>query len=288
MPSELIQEKMIDRVRQLCHQDERISVALMYGSFSRGEGDEYSDIEFYLFIRDSNYDAFDAGDWIQRISPVGIHFVNQMATAVVIFENLIRGEFSFHKLSQLPMIRAFKQVASFKDIDSLVVLDRDGHLREHLDFLASPDPVRSSRENVIWMYNNFLNSMLLGVNVLARGERARALDTLEFVQKFLLWLVRIHEDKLLSAETRAYKNLEKDMPGPIYAHYIKCTGSLHGNSLERAYRESWLWGKELISVLAGRFEIDIPYSLIESMDLYITSILNPKILAHRQHKRVVK
>ncbi|HYN89578.1 MAG TPA: lincosamide nucleotidyltransferase Lnu(B), partial [Ardenticatenaceae bacterium] len=46
-----LQEEMIARVRQLCHADERVVAALMYGSFTKGEGDGFSDIEFYLFIR---------------------------------------------------------------------------------------------------------------------------------------------------------------------------------------------------------------------------------------------
>jgi lincosamide nucleotidyltransferase len=276
MPSRLIQEDMIDRVRQLCQQDQRISVAMMYGSFTKGEADEYSDIEFYIFIRDSDYKTFDATEWIRQISPLGIYFVNQIGFSVAIFENLVRGEFGFQRLSSLPNIRTYKDIANFKDISSMVILDRTGELEEHLKFLAGPRQTRSTREQTVLLYYNYLNSMLSGVNVLARGERARALDTFEFVQKFLLWLVRIHEDKMLYGETRAYKNIEKDIPGPIYARYVECTGSLHGDSLERAYGAAWSWGKELINALALRFEIDLPSTLIESMDSHITGILKVK------------
>jgi lincosamide nucleotidyltransferase B/F len=277
----LIQEEMIDRVRQLCHQDERISVALMYGSFTRGQADEYSDIEFYIFIRDSDYDAFKPVDWVRQISPLGIYFVNQIGFGVAIFENLIRGEFGFQKMSQLPILRTFKQIVNFDDMSSMVILDRTGELQEHLNFLTDPGPSRASRESIIFLYHNFLNSILSGINVLARGERARALDTLEFVQKFLLWLVRIQEDKLLYAETRAYKNIEKDIPGPVYARYIECTGSLHGHSLECAYGAAWLWSKELIDDLARKFEIDPPSTLIKSIDSHVNGILAAKMMAQQ-------
>jgi lincosamide nucleotidyltransferase len=42
----LPQEQLIARVRALCHADERLDAAMMYGSFVYGEGDAYSDIEF--------------------------------------------------------------------------------------------------------------------------------------------------------------------------------------------------------------------------------------------------
>src|SRR3954447_5748983 len=40
-----VQEAMIARLRDLCLQDERVVAALLYGSFTRGEGDAFSDIE---------------------------------------------------------------------------------------------------------------------------------------------------------------------------------------------------------------------------------------------------
>ena len=48
----LPQEVMIEKVRGLCDRDERVVSALTYGSFALGEGDRFSDIEFYLFFED--------------------------------------------------------------------------------------------------------------------------------------------------------------------------------------------------------------------------------------------
>ena len=47
----LPQEAMIERVRELCEQDGRVVAALMYGSFALGQGDRFSDIEFFHAIR---------------------------------------------------------------------------------------------------------------------------------------------------------------------------------------------------------------------------------------------
>lgn len=46
----MLQQKMIERFKEACHEDARIIAALMFGSFAIGEGDEFSDIEFAVFI----------------------------------------------------------------------------------------------------------------------------------------------------------------------------------------------------------------------------------------------
>jgi predicted nucleotidyltransferase len=55
----LRQEEMIGRVREACERDDRLVSALMYGSFALGEGDAFSDIEFYLFFRDDALEEID-------------------------------------------------------------------------------------------------------------------------------------------------------------------------------------------------------------------------------------
>jgi lincosamide nucleotidyltransferase len=62
----LVQEEMIGRVRRLCCEDERVRAALMYGSFSKGSGDAYSDIEFFIFLEDDRYETVDAENWVAQ------------------------------------------------------------------------------------------------------------------------------------------------------------------------------------------------------------------------------
>jgi len=54
----LQQEAMIERTRRVCREDERLAAAMMYGSFARGEGDGFSNIEFILFFRVVNWFVF--------------------------------------------------------------------------------------------------------------------------------------------------------------------------------------------------------------------------------------
>ena len=54
----LVQEKMIQKVKEKSEQDKTIVATMMYGSFTQNSGDIYSDIEFYVFIRDDEFATF--------------------------------------------------------------------------------------------------------------------------------------------------------------------------------------------------------------------------------------
>ena len=100
----LRQEEMIERVRELCRGDERLVAAMMYGSFAHGEGDEFSDIDFILFFEDDLLDGVDDREWVSRVAPVEMYYVNEYGVGTAIFEDLVRGEFHFDKASDIQEI----------------------------------------------------------------------------------------------------------------------------------------------------------------------------------------
>lgn len=273
MKKGLIQGEMINRVRQLSHQDERISASLMYGSFAKGEGDEFSDIEFSIFVNDDDYDGFSGEDWVGQIAPLALYFLNGVGEARVIFKDLVRGEFSFKKASQIPSIRGVKALMGIPWPAVVVMIDRTGSVQDHLDFLSSKEGLPTTRETMIKLCLEFIYSMLSSFDRLARGERAHALDSLGSLQVYLLRLLREHEGKMQQSETRPFRNLEKDLLKSEYDRYIECTGSLHEASLEHAYWATWSWGKELIAAIACRYEIDTHEALIQALDLRFACIL---------------
>src|ERR671926_323791 len=101
---QLLQEEMIERVRELCQEEERLVAAMMYGSFAQGEGDEFSDIEFILYFDDDALGSLDQEGWVSQIAPVGLYFVNEYGVGTAIFDNLIRGEFHFDRASDISKI----------------------------------------------------------------------------------------------------------------------------------------------------------------------------------------
>jgi lincosamide nucleotidyltransferase B/F len=274
MKKGLLQGQLINRVRQLCHQDERISASLMYGSFAKGEGDEFSDIEFSIFINNNDYDGFSGEDWVGQIAPLALYFLNGVGQARVIFENFVRGEFSFKKASEISSIRAIKALMGIPWPAVIVMVDRTGSVQDHLDFLSSKEGLPMTRETIIKLCREFIYFMLSSFDRLARGERAYALDSLGNLQGYLLRLLRQHEGKIQQSETRPFRKLEKDLLESEYDRYIECTASLHKASLEQAYWATWSWGKELINALARRYETDTHEALIQALDLHFACILD--------------
>ena len=103
----LLQERMIEKVRQVCNEDDRLVAAMMYGSFAQGEGDRYSDIEFDLFFEDDLLPHIDQEEWVAQVASVDTYLVNEFGVGTAIFENLVRGEFHFDKASDIEKIDEF-------------------------------------------------------------------------------------------------------------------------------------------------------------------------------------
>jgi lincosamide nucleotidyltransferase len=262
---QLLQEVMIDAVRQICETDDRVVAAWMYGSFAWGEADAYSDIEFLIYLDDDAHEAFEPLPWLSEIVPVALTFVNEHGIQAVIFENLIRGEFHFERASDMPELRAYKGTAGFPAPEAMFIYDRTGELMEHLRSISGPGPERANAETAADLWHRFLNQMLFGVNVLARGERARALELLWFVQRHLLGMVRVVEGTT-GHWLPPCRRAEQDLSPASYDRYVACTASLRGAELARAYAHAWTWGKELGRDLTIRFGIDLHGALVDQLD----------------------
>jgi lincosamide nucleotidyltransferase len=270
----LPQAALIERVRALCAADARVAAALMYGSFTTGEGDLFADIEFYLFIEDEALAGFDGRAWVEQVAPVALYFTNEFGTEAVIFENLVRGEFHFAPASRQASVRDWKRTGGFADPERMLVLDRAGSLRPHLEAIAGSeiDPPPAAHLPRLWA--GFLNWMLFGVNVLARGEGARALDVLGAVQRHLLWLARLEAGQTSRWPTPS-RALERDLPPETLARFARCTAPLDRAALARAYRAAWDWGCELALALAARYPFERYPALVERLGTYFAEQLGP-------------
>jgi len=257
--------QMIERVRRICAGDDAIVSAVMYGSFARGEGDEFSDIEFYLFVDDAFFEAFDLGKWIQGIAPVAECFPNEFGTTVALFSNLIRGEFHACPASSMLQVRNWSDNVWTDDPGSMIILDRTGELRTHVDSLVGNGPDRSQSERVAILFCRFVDWIIFGTNVLRRGESSRALDLLGYVHRHLLWMVRIVE-KTTDHYPTPSKGLENDISAEAYHRLVQCTARLDVESLQAAYETLWSWGKELIAKLSNSCGAPEPKEIIEKVN----------------------
>lgn len=263
----LIQNKIIQSVRDKCIEDELVSACMMYGSFTKGEGDQYSDVEFYIFIEDKKMDNFSSRHWVSEVYPVDLIFYNEYGTEVVIFSNMIRGEFHFLPVSKIEVIKSFKPTGVFPDPESMYIYDSTEQLKPLLDDLGGAGPDRMTDENVNFAFNNFVNSWLLGVNVMRRGELARSLETLTHVQKYILQLIRVKENTV-ERWLNSTKNLEADISTASYKDYVSITSKLKEDEVKTAYKNALNIVEELNEMLGSHYTVDVDKDLISKLYSY--------------------
>jgi len=266
----LKQEAMIERTRHVCQEDERLVAAMMYGSFAQGEGDGYSDIEFILFFEDEELESLDQEEWVSRISPVGLYFVNEFGNGTVIFENLVRGEFHFDSAADIGRIvgESMKDADWLPSLQDTLVLDRTGEVTPRLREIVGPPPERDTPEQVRFVCDCFVNWFLFGANLFTRGELARSLDLLGIVRGRLLQMVRVLEGSTLHWFNAA-KFLETEISESSYARYAACTARLDRHELQLAYLSAWRWGRELVTSLGDTHSAVPPADLLVRLDLHV-------------------
>lgn len=260
---------MIERARQLCQEDERVAAAMLYGSFTQGEGDRYSDIEMVLFFEDNELPQINQRAWVAQIAPVEVYFADEAGHHTAIFANLIRGEFHFYPASQVSMVSQWRETAWFPSLEAACLVDRTGALMTHLAALTGSPPNRNTPELIQSLSLNFINWMLFGANVLARGELARALDLLNNAHWSLLRLARLQEGSTVHWPTPS-KGLEKDISTAAYERFRACTSGLDQEQLWVAYEATWRWGQELMQ--AQTYNLSLPDSLIERLTQYFQAL----------------
>ncbi|MEO7909664.1 MAG: lincosamide nucleotidyltransferase Lnu(F) [Roseiflexaceae bacterium] len=266
----LLQLQMIERTRSLCQQDARMVAAIQYGSFTVGEADEFSDIEFAFFFADDALPTIDQPTWVAQIAPVALYFLDDVGHHTAIFTNLIRAEFHFEPASAILTIAQWQGNAWFPSYESAILLDRTGALASALKDLIGPPPTRDTPTIAMQRIVNFANWMVFGRNVFARGELARALDILSLAHRNLLWLVRLVEQTTDHWPTPS-KHLEYDLSAQAYQRYQGCTAPLEREQLGHAYAATWQWGSELSAILAARHALILPTTLLDQITQQFTA-----------------
>ncbi len=258
------QQSMIERLRQLCQSDERVVAAMLYGSFTYGEADNYSDIEAVFFFDPAALPTLDKSHWISQIAPVLLFFADDFGHYTAIFTDLVRGEFHFYPMDQVSMVAGWKGMTWFPSLETTVLLDRTGELSRQLQPLIGAPPERDTPEAARQIIAMFCNLMLFGMNTLDRGELARTLDILSLLHRNLLWMARLVEGSMVHWPTPA-RCLEKDLTPASYQRFVGCTARLDRQDLYRAYRSTWTWGLELAHVLCARHVLVFPQDLFDSI-----------------------
>jgi lincosamide nucleotidyltransferase B/F len=161
------QEVMIEKVRELSERDERVVATLMYGSFALGQGDRFSDIEFYLFFEDEVSEGLEEEAWVGQIAPLDLYYINEFGNDTAIFENLIRDKFYFEPYSNVGLVDAW-ETTWFPSLESAVLVDKTGELSRRVSRLVRHPPEVDTPERSLLLCRSLMNWTLMGNNLLKR------------------------------------------------------------------------------------------------------------------------
>lgn len=228
----MLQLEMIDSLKSAALETEAVAAVFMYGSFTQNEADKYSDIEFYIF---TNSD-FDKRTWINDISPLQLFFTNEQGTEVAIFQNMVRGEFHFLPIEEVSLLKSWEGQITFSDIENMILVDKEGLLRETLESIEKLRPNRDTEANRNLVAHQLINNLLMTKNFLYRGESARAHHQIHAVQECFLKMIRLVEKSHREHWETPSRKLEQDIDREWYNRYLECTASLEEDSLIKGYR----------------------------------------------------
>jgi lincosamide nucleotidyltransferase B/F len=104
---------------------------LRAGHSQKGEGDAYSDIEFWLFFDDEKLNDVDQEQWIKDVAPIYWFVSNEHGTRVAFFkDHLIRGEFHFAPASVMDDVQNWPSVAPER-ASKMVIVEYQQAARVH-------------------------------------------------------------------------------------------------------------------------------------------------------------
>ena len=256
----MTQLQMIDKTKSIAKNDKNISAVFMYGSFTKNEGDKYSDIEFYIFLKDK--ENFSAENWVRQIHPLALYFTNEYGNEVAIFENMIRGEFHFLTNDQMEVIKSWDSLVEFSDFDKMILVDKEDLLTNTLKEIKTKIPDRTTSENTLWLSQSLLNVLLTTSNLIKRQEFAHAYQSLSNTQKYLLWLIRIETSQTKHWESPT-KSLEKDIAPEWYSLFQQTTSRLDPTDIKTAFKKSLILTEKLFDNLGVEAKLKELLSRIE-------------------------
>ena len=262
----------IARLRMLAQAEPRLEGVLLYGSWTMGEADAYSDIEAYLYVNDDDAADFDGRAFVEQLAPVKLAYINMYGLLAVVFDDLMRGEFHVEAAGKgIPEIASWRGLVHLPEPGAAIPLDRHGRPAKATACLTQPcqpEPVQTAQQ----IGNELTNWTLALGQILARGEIARGhalLHTVIAPQQLQLC-------RLLRGTTAHWltpsRALEADLPLEDRLRYAATTARLRDEEVRQAAKASWDWSRELIGQAVQRWRIVVPESLHDA----ITELLDKK------------
>ena len=263
----MLQLELIERVKAVCRADPGLDAALMYGSFTKDEADEHSDIEFWLFLTKPARDRLDPAEWCARIAPVSYLIRNEFGTHVAFFPQLVRGEFHFATVEQYGAVSLWPERGA--PVDRMIVLDRSGRLERILSALPEhvTTPPPGPGVAVSDYCDRFVNWLTLTHHLVERGELLRAWDALGHVQRHLTWMARLAEGSTRHWLTPS-RAAEKDLPPRTIEGLAAATSAADEAGLRAALRAALDEGRRHWEAIGASVPAELFDELSAALDVH--------------------
>ena len=265
-------DQRIERLREVAEADPRLEGVLLYGSWTQGEADSFSDLDAYVFVADEHAAHFDGREFVSRLAPVGLAYTNLFGILAVVFQDLMRGEFHFEPAGEaIPEIPSWYGTVHLPKPEAAVLLDRTGRLTEAVRPLSDFVPPESAAA-AEQLTGELANWTLMVGHVLARGEYARAHAALAaMVAPHQLKLLRMLRGSTAHWLTPS-RALEADLSEEDVARYADTTGRVEPEEVRRAARSSWALSRDLCWEAAERWGFTLPENVHDDIGLFLDAL----------------
>ena len=258
----MLQKELIEKVRAACIADLGLDAALMYGSFTKDEADEHSDIEFWLFFTEPARKRLDPAAWCARIAPVSHVMANEFGSHVAFFPHLVRGEFHFTTVAHIGAVSLWPERGA--PVERMLVLDRTGRLEPVLRALPERIAIPAGDAARVEYCERLANWLVLAWHLVERGELLRAWDALGHVQRHLLWMARLAEGAYGHWLTPS-RAAERELSPATLAGLAAAVSGADEAGLRAALRTALAEGRRHWETIAAREGWVLPVALLDEL-----------------------
>lgn len=270
MPTSPAQATMRQRLIDSAHRDPRVVGLVGDGSHSAGRGDQWSDLDVSVFIRDANFDEF-AADWKRWAASLGdllLGYISWVGHPWAVYEAdsiPLRVDFDLHRESTIDAVRGWP--ASITSLDAALWYDAtDGPLASAVASLVgkslAPPSLQAAFEQ---QCGDFWYEVLYAYSRLKRGEQWVARQAFHFrVMEPLIRLLRLEAGAIERWQASpAAAGLEQSLCPERLTQLNRCIPADGAVAIALALREATLLGREVCIAIATANSWEWPERLAE-------------------------
>jgi predicted nucleotidyltransferase len=252
-------QRILDQFVAICQTDERVVAAFLGGSFARGAGDAYSDLDLFVITTDAAYDDFFAG----RAA-----FIGQLGEALFLQDAEIAGaDFVFFTLAAgIDCELGLGHESHFTHIHAgpfRVLLDPRGVLAgAHFPWprVAQTQQSETLQALINWFWHDLSHHFM---TPLVRGQLWSAFGGLEDLRRACVNLARLSER--FSAAAEGYEKVEQVLPRERLAPLEETCCPLEHACMLQAARALVRYYETLAPPLAHAHGVPYPTALARVM-----------------------